>query len=543
MSDQLDPTSPTAATAGTDGRRGDRQLDRREADAELGARTSPVYDPATGDAGRGSRWPSVDEVDDASRPRVGRGPRLAGRRRCRAGPSAVPVPPPARRAPAEIAAGRSRPSTARCRRDALGELARGLENVEFACGIPQLLKGGFSRAGRHRRRRALGAPAARGRRRASRRSTSRPWCRCGCYPNADRVRQHVRAEAEREGPVGVAAAGRAVRRGRAPRRRVQRRAGRRGRGRPAARAPRHRRGQLRRLHPDRAVTCTRPAPRTASGCRRSAAPRTTWSCCPTPTSRSPPTPRSARRTARPASGAWPSRSSSRSATSRDPLVDAIATRLPDAAHRARRRSRRRRWGRSSPASTATGRVATSTAAASEGADGRRRRPRGGVRRRRVLPRRLTRRPRAARTCASTTTRSSARCSRSCASTRYDEALGLVNDNPYGNGSAIFTRDGGAARQFEFDVDCGMVGVNVPIPVPVAYYSFGGWKCVAVRRHRDLRPRRHRLLHARPRSSRRAGPIPRRRPSTSASPGTSLKERSWTSASCCRPIRRRGGSSS
>jgi malonate-semialdehyde dehydrogenase (acetylating)/methylmalonate-semialdehyde dehydrogenase len=58
---------------------------------------------------------------------------------------------------------------------------------------------------------------------------------------------------------------------------------------------------------------------------------------------------------------------------------------------------------------------------------------------------------------------------------YDEAVRLVNDNPYGNGTAIFTRDGGAARQFQFEVQAGMVGVNVPIPVPVAYYSFGGWK--------------------------------------------------------------------
>src|SRR5438874_359844 len=58
---------------------------------------------------------------------------------------------------------------------------------------------------------------------------------------------------------------------------------------------------------------------------------------------------------------------------------------------------------------------------------------------------------------------------------YDEAVQLVNDNPYGNGVAIFTRDGGAARQFQFEVGAGMVGVNVPIPVPVAYYSFGGWK--------------------------------------------------------------------
>ncbi|HET9602449.1 MAG TPA: CoA-acylating methylmalonate-semialdehyde dehydrogenase [Acidimicrobiales bacterium] len=58
---------------------------------------------------------------------------------------------------------------------------------------------------------------------------------------------------------------------------------------------------------------------------------------------------------------------------------------------------------------------------------------------------------------------------------YEEALRLVNDNQYGNGTAIFTRDGGAAHQFQFDVNVGMVGVNVPIPVPVAYYSFGGWK--------------------------------------------------------------------
>ena len=58
---------------------------------------------------------------------------------------------------------------------------------------------------------------------------------------------------------------------------------------------------------------------------------------------------------------------------------------------------------------------------------------------------------------------------------YAEAVRLINSNPYGNGVAIFTRDGGAARQFQFDVEVGMVGINVPIPVPVSYYSFGGWK--------------------------------------------------------------------
>ncbi|HEX5402828.1 MAG TPA: CoA-acylating methylmalonate-semialdehyde dehydrogenase [Pseudonocardiaceae bacterium] len=58
---------------------------------------------------------------------------------------------------------------------------------------------------------------------------------------------------------------------------------------------------------------------------------------------------------------------------------------------------------------------------------------------------------------------------------YDDALDLVNANPYGNGTAIFTNDGGAARRFQNEVEVGMVGVNVPIPVPVAYYSFGGRK--------------------------------------------------------------------
>jgi malonate-semialdehyde dehydrogenase (acetylating) / methylmalonate-semialdehyde dehydrogenase len=58
---------------------------------------------------------------------------------------------------------------------------------------------------------------------------------------------------------------------------------------------------------------------------------------------------------------------------------------------------------------------------------------------------------------------------------YQEAVRLVQESQYGNGAAIFTRDGGAARRFQFDVQAGMVGINVPIPVPVAYYSFGGWK--------------------------------------------------------------------
>jgi len=58
---------------------------------------------------------------------------------------------------------------------------------------------------------------------------------------------------------------------------------------------------------------------------------------------------------------------------------------------------------------------------------------------------------------------------------YAEALKINNENPFGNGTAIFTQNGGAARQFQFDAEVGMVGINVPIPVPVSYYSFGGWK--------------------------------------------------------------------
>jgi malonate-semialdehyde dehydrogenase (acetylating)/methylmalonate-semialdehyde dehydrogenase len=58
---------------------------------------------------------------------------------------------------------------------------------------------------------------------------------------------------------------------------------------------------------------------------------------------------------------------------------------------------------------------------------------------------------------------------------YDEGVKLINDNPYGNGTAIFTNDGGAARRFQNEVKVGMIGINVPVPVPMAYYSFGGWK--------------------------------------------------------------------
>ena len=58
---------------------------------------------------------------------------------------------------------------------------------------------------------------------------------------------------------------------------------------------------------------------------------------------------------------------------------------------------------------------------------------------------------------------------------YHDAVNLVNENPYANGTAIFTNDGGAARRFQREIQVGMVGINVPIPVPLGFYSFGGWK--------------------------------------------------------------------
>ena len=110
-----------------------------------------------------------------------------------------------------------------------------------------------------------------------------------------------------------------------------------------------------------------------------------------------------------------------------------------------------------------------------GRDRRRRRPRVGARGRRLLPRRVAARRRDAGDgrLSGRDLRPGAR--RHARLARTTRRVKLVNENPYGNGTAIFTRDGGVARQFQFEVEAGMVGINVPIPVPVAYYSFGGWK--------------------------------------------------------------------
>ncbi len=143
--------------------------------------------------------------------------------------------------------------------------------------------------------------------------------------------------------------------------------------------------------------------------------------------------------------------------------------------------------------------------------------------------------RSTRTRRCTPTRSSARSCPSCGPTRYDDALKLVNDNPYGNGTAIFTRDGGAARRFQYDVVCGMVGVNVPVPVPVAYYSFGGWKSSLFGDLHMYGPEGIQF-YTRARWSPRAGPTRLRPQWTSAS---RKYGEPWTSASSSSATRPRG----
>ena len=245
--------------------------------------------------------------------------------------------------------------------------------------------------------------------------------------------------------------------------------------------PGRRGDQLRRLDPDRRSTSTRAPAGTASGCRPSAAPRTTWSCCPTPTSTWPRTPRSTPATAAPASGAWRSACWSRSTRSADDLVARIAERtrtlligdggsgrrgrreadmgpLVTRAHRDRvagfidvRRARRRQGRRRRP--RGPGRAA----------------PTGGFWLGPTLFDNVTPEMEIYREEIFGPVLSVVRVA------TYDEAVALINANEYGNGTAVFTNDGGAARRFEADVEVGMIGVNVPIPVPVAYYSFGGWK--------------------------------------------------------------------
>ena len=167
--------------------------------------------------------------------------------------------------------------------DALGEVARGQEVVEFACGIPHLLKGGYSPQV------STGVDVHSHPPAAGRRGHHQPVQLPGdgpdvVLPDRDRGRQRRRAQAQREGPVRVDLDRRALAGGRPARRRLHRAPGRQGRRRRAARTTPTSPRSASSARPRSRSTSTRPAPRTASGSRPSAAPRTTWSCCPTPTS-------------------------------------------------------------------------------------------------------------------------------------------------------------------------------------------------------------------------------------------------------------------
>ena len=337
--------------------------------------------------------------------------------------------------------------------DALGEIARGLENLEFATRHPAAAQGRLQRAGLDRRRRLPDPPAARRRRRDHARSTSRRWSRCGCSPT--RSPAATRSSSSR------------------PRRTRRRRSS--------------------------WPSCSRrPACPTASSTSSTATRSRSTRSSSTPTIAavsfvgSTPIARyiyetgtkhgkrvqalggaknhmivlpdadidmAADAAVSAGYGSAGERcmaiaSSSRSATSADPLVEAIKSAAAEDQGRAGHAIRRPRWARSSPASTATRSPRTSTAAPAQGAtvvaDGREHplydESDGfflGV---------VAHRQRHAGDGLPTATRSSGRSSTVVRVETYDEAVKLVNDNPYGNGTAIFTRDGGAARQFQFEVE-------------------------------------------------------------------------------------------
>ena len=356
--------------------------------------------------------------------------------------------------------------------DALGEVARGLENVEFACGIPHLLKGGYSEQAAtgvdvYSIRQPLGVVAgitpfnfpamvpmwmfanalACGNTFVLKPSEKDPsaslfmaelLAQAGLPPGCFNVVQGDKVAVDRilEHP-DIAA------------------------------------GQLRRLDADRPVHLRDRHDATASGCRPSAARRTTCWCCPTPTSTWPPTPPSP-----PATASAGERCMAISVvlavdSIADELVDKIAERIPTI-----------KVGPGNEPDNEMGPLITGEhrdkvagyvdGASGRGCDRRRRRARGRSVRR-LLPQPDAARQRAARACGLRRRDLRAGAVGRTRVHTYDEGVELINANPYGNGTAIFTRDGGAARQFQFDVNVGMVGVNVPIPVPVSYYSFGGWK--------------------------------------------------------------------
>ena len=352
--------------------------------------------------------------------------------------------------------------------DALGEVGRGQEIVEFACGIPQLIKGGFTENASTKVdvasiRQPLGPvgiispfnfparvpmwffPIAI--------AAATPWySSLGEGSDGDAVAGPLWAEACL--PHGVFNVCKATRRRWT-----------------VLLTPNIKSVSLRRLHAGRAIRLQH-APPTGSGSRPWAARRTTRWYSPTPISIWPPTPWSPPASAPPANAAWRSRRGRPRPGGRE-LVAKIAER-----DRTIKTGAGRREADMGPLVTGAPRQGGLLRGRRRAAgrkvvvDGRNVRPRR--RQRRVLARPDPVRPRHPRDV-----RLHRRDLRTGAlggeRRSYEEALELVNANPYGNGSAIFTNDGGAARRFQNEVEVGMVGINVPIPVPMAYYSFGGWK--------------------------------------------------------------------
>ena len=437
-------------------------------------RRGPVYDPALGVQTAEVDLASAAEVDTAvqaaSRPALEAG---AGRRSAGA-PASCSASASCSTPTADELAAAVTAEHGKVLSDAAGEVARGLENVEFSCGIPHLLKGSALRAG------------------VGRASTSTPCCNplgvvAGITPfnfpvmvplwmcsNAIACgNTFVLKPSEKDPSASLLLAELWPRRAcptasstssRATRRRSTR----------LLDAPGYRRRLLRRLDADRPLRLRDRHRATASGCRPSAGPRTTWSCCPTPTSAAPPTPPSRPGTARPASAAWPSRWSSPSAASPTRWSTAIAARIPGvvvgpgddpdaemgplvtAEHRDRVAGYvAGRRGRGAPPSSSTG-------------DRRRRPGRGSSSAARWWTR-------SAGHGASTTTRSSARCSRSSGSrpttrpSRWSTPTPTATASP--SSPATAARPAGSRPTSR----SAWSGSTCPIPVPVGSYSFGGWK--------------------------------------------------------------------
>ena len=376
--------------------------------AGTSGREGPVYDPATGRLTRHVDFASVEEVDAAVAAAKAAFP--AWRATSLSKRTEIMfrirnlVEPHRQELAAHLTAEHGKVPS-----DALGEIARGLENLEFATRHPEPAQGRLlasrSRPGSTSTRSASRSASWP----ASRRSTSRRWSRCGC--SRTRSRAATRSSSSRP---------RRTRRRRSSSPSCSPRRASRTASSTSSTATRSRStrssstptsppsaSSARRRSP---ATSTRPARGTASASRRSAARRTTWSCCPTPTSRWPPTRPSRPATARPASAAWRSRRSSPSGDVADPLVEAIEARLPKIKVGPGQRpeaemgplvTREHRDKVASYLETGPAQGATLVA------DGREHPLYKDERR--LLPRRLAHRPRDARRWTATATRSSARC--------------------------------------------------------------------------------------------------------------------------------------